>query len=61
MGPFRLDAAALGAFVDHLARLQLQALHVLLRGVAFGDSSLCTQIEFRSGKREAENKTELDP
>lgn len=51
VGTLRLDAATLGALVDHLARLQLQALHVLLRGVAFGDSPLCTQIGFRLGAK----------
>lgn len=50
----RLDAAALGALVDHLARLQLQALHVLLRGIALGDSALCTEIEIRLGEKKAE-------
>lgn len=61
VGTFRLDAATLGALVDHLAWLQLQALHVLLRGVAFGDSTLCTQIEFRLGEKEAEkqNKAQI--
>lgn len=54
VGTLRLDAAALGALVDHLARLQLQALHVLLRGIALGDSALCTQIEFRSGEKKSE-------
>lgn len=54
VGTLRLDAAALGALVDHLARLQLQALHVLLRGIALGDSALYTQIEFRLGEKKAE-------
>jgi hypothetical protein len=35
VGALRLDAAALGALVDHLARLHLQALHVLFRSVPF--------------------------
>lgn len=58
VGTLRLDAATLGALVDHLARLQLQALHVLLRGVAFGDSPLCTQIGFRLGERSQKNKAQ---
>ena len=33
VGTVGLDAAALGALVDHLARLQLQALYELLGGV----------------------------
>lgn len=61
VGTLRLDAATLGALVDHLARLQLQALHVLLRGVAFGDSTLCTQIEFRLDEREAEKQNKAQP
>jgi len=36
----RLDAAALGAFVDDLSWLQLQALQVLLGGVSFRNGSL---------------------
>lgn len=40
MGSFRLDAAALWALVDDLARLQLQAVQVLFSGVALGDCSL---------------------
>ena len=40
MSPLRLDAAALGAFVDDLPWLQLQAVHVLLGGVAFGNCTL---------------------
>lgn len=35
VGALWLDAAALGALVDHLSRLQLQALHVLFSGVSF--------------------------
>lgn len=54
VGALWLDAAALGALVDDLSWLQLQAFHVLLCGIAFGDSPLCTQIEFRLGEREAE-------
>ena len=40
VSPVRLDATALGAFVDDLPWLQLQAVHVLLGGVAFGNSPL---------------------
>ena len=40
MRPLRLDAAALRALVDNLTRLQLQALHVLLGGVAFRNCPL---------------------
>lgn len=40
VGALRLDAAALGALVDNLARLQLQALHVLFRGIALGHCPL---------------------
>ena len=36
VGTLGLDAAALGALVDHLSRLQLQALHEFLCGVSFG-------------------------
>ena len=36
VGALRLDAAALGALVDHLSGLQLQALHVLFSSVSFG-------------------------
>lgn len=36
VGALRLDAAALGALVDHLPGLQLQALHVLFRCIPFG-------------------------
>ena len=43
--PLRLDAAALGAFIDDLAWLQLQTVHVLLSGVSLGDRTLWnTQI-----------------
>lgn len=42
VGALWLDAATLGALVDHFAWLQLQTFHVLLRGVAFGDSPLRT-------------------
>lgn len=58
VGTLRLDAAALGALVDDLTRLQLQALHVLLGGVAFGDSPLCTQIDSWVKGRQ-NNKTRL--
>lgn len=40
MGPLWLDAAALGAFVDDLARLELQAVHVFLCGIALGNRTL---------------------
>ena len=36
----RLDAAALGTFVDNLARLELEAFNELLGSVAFGYRSL---------------------
>ena len=36
VGALGLDAAALGALVDHLSGLQLQALHVLFSSVSFG-------------------------
>lgn len=48
MGPLWLDAAALGAFVDDLARLELQAVHVLLCGIALGNRTL--QEGQRKGK-----------
>lgn len=34
--PVRLDAAALGALVHHLPRLQLKALDELFSGISFG-------------------------
>ena len=40
VGALRLDAAALGALVDDLSGLQLQALHVLFSSVSFGDRPL---------------------
>lgn len=36
----RLDAAALGTLVDHLSRLELQALDEFFRSVPFGHGSL---------------------
>lgn len=40
VGALRLDAAALGALVDHLTGLQLQALQVLFCGISFGHCPL---------------------
>lgn len=40
VGAVGLDAAAFGAFVDHLSRLELQAFYELLGGVPFGDGAL---------------------
>lgn len=61
VGTFRLDAATLGALVDHLAWLQLQALHVLLRGVAFGDSTRVSEHGSQvGGQREHRQAVEED-
>lgn len=40
MSPLRFDAAAFWTFVDDLARLQLQTVHVLFGGVSFRNGSL---------------------
>lgn len=43
MRPLRFDAAAFGALVDDLSRLQLEALHELLGGVALWNCTLQQQ------------------
>ena len=40
MGPLRLDAATLGALVDHLALFEAHALNVFARGVASRNCAL---------------------
>lgn len=40
VGPVGLDAAALGALVHHLPRLQLEALDELFSGISFGHCPL---------------------
>ena len=47
VGTLGLDAAALGALVDHLSRLQLQALHEFLCGVSFGYRPQSTALGHR--------------
>lgn len=52
VGALGLDAAALGALVDDLPRLQLQALHVLFRRVSFGYCPLQFREDVLVGEKE---------